>query len=120
MDPVKSPVSWKQQRWLVSFLLLLIAAVGVGLILYETRIGPGINGDSVHYIMGAENLLLGNGFSRWSGGGEIRPITGFPPFYSTVLACMGFIGLDLFQVARILNALLFGANIFLHSCCRFR
>ena len=120
MEPVKSLVSQKQQGWLVSFLLLLIAAVGVGLILYETQIGPGINGDSVHYIMGAENLLLGNGYSRWSGGGEIRPITGFPPLYSTVLAGLGFIGLDLFQAARILNALLFGANIFLVGALIFR
>jgi len=25
-----------------------------------TLIGPGINGDTVHYVMGAQNLLAGN------------------------------------------------------------
>ncbi len=119
-DLAKSLALQKQQSWLTSFLLLVIAAIGVSLILYETQIGPGINGDSVHYIMGAENLILGNGFSRWSGGGEVRPITGFPPLYSTILAGLGFLGLDLFQVTRFLNALLFGANIFLVGMLIFR
>jgi hypothetical protein len=63
--------------------------------------------------MGAQNLLAGNGYSRISGGGEILPITGFPPLFSTVLAGLGGLGLDIYDGARILNAILFGANILL-------
>jgi hypothetical protein len=109
----KSPTSRPQRDWPNFFLLLVIPLMGIGLILYETQIGPGINGDSIQYIMGAENLAEGNGFSRMSGGGELRPITGFAPLYSTVLAGLSLFGLDIFQAARILNALLFGVNIFL-------
>lgn len=93
-------------------LLAILAILGVALVLYFTRFGPGASGDSVSYVMGAQNLLAGNGYSRTSGGGELRPITGFPPFYSFVLACIAAVGTDLFEGARLFNALLFGANIF--------
>jgi hypothetical protein len=116
----KSPTSRPQRNWPTFFLLLVIPLMGFGLILYETKIGPGINGDSIQYIMGAENLAAGNGFSRISGGGELRPITGFAPLYSTVLAGLSLVGLDIYQAARILNALLFGANIFLVAQLLFR
>jgi len=91
----------------------LIAAAAILLMLYFTRGGPGITGDSVHYVMGAENLLLGRGFSRTGGAGEALPITGFPPGTSAVLTVVGFLVDDLFQGARVLNSLLFGANVFL-------
>jgi hypothetical protein len=63
--------------------------------------------------MGARNILEGNGFSRTSGGGEIYPETGFAPFLSFVLAASGYIGLDLFGSARIINVLLYGLNLYL-------
>jgi hypothetical protein len=106
-----------------TFQLLLIFVVlgaGIVLILYQTRLGPGTTGDSVHYLMGAQNLLDGNGFSRTSGGGEIRPITMFAPFYSVVLAGLNLIGLDLFNGARLLNSLLFGCNILLVGLLIYR
>ena len=92
---------------------LLIAAAAILLVLYFTRNGPGITGDSVHYVMGAENLLHGRGFSRTGGAGEALPITGFPPGTSVVLAVVGFFVDDLFQGARLLNSLLFGVNVYL-------
>ena len=104
--------------WLA--LALLVAAGGVVAVLYKTRYGPGASGDSVYYLMGARNLLSGNGFSRYSGGWEAIPITGFPPFFSVLLAGIGLLGENLFAGARYLNALLFGANIFLVSLMVFR
>jgi hypothetical protein len=101
-------------------LLIVVLVVGIVLILYQTRFGPGTTGDSVHYLMGAQNLLDGNGFSRTSGGGEIRPITMFAPFYSVVLAGLKLIGLDFFIGARLLNALLFGCNISLAGLLIYR
>ena len=92
---------------------LLLAVAASLLALYFTRDGPGITGDSVHYVMGAENLLQGHGFSRTGGAGEILPITGFPPGTSTVLVAVGIFIEDLFQGARLLNSILFGANVFL-------
>jgi 4-amino-4-deoxy-L-arabinose transferase-like glycosyltransferase len=61
--------------------------------------------------MGAENLFLGKGFSRFSGGYEIRPITGFPPLYSMVLAPWRLIGLSYLEAARWLNALLLAGTL---------
>jgi hypothetical protein len=93
--------------------LVTIALCGVGLLLFHTRNGPGITGDSVSYVMGADNLILGRGYSRTAGGGEAVPITGFPPGYSTALVLFSWMSRDFFSVGRILNALLFGFNIFL-------
>ena len=49
--------------------LITIAAlclIGVILILYFTRSDLGMSGDSVWYMMGADNMLAGNGYSRTS------------------------------------------------------
>lgn len=91
----------------------VLALAGILLILAITRFGPGASGDSAYYVMGAQNMLAGNGFSRTSGGGEVKPITGFPPVFSAVLAAIGWFGGDLFQAARYLNAVLFALNIFM-------
>jgi hypothetical protein len=91
--------------------LITIGICGVGLMLFHTRNGPGITGDSVSYVMGAENLVVGRGYSRTAGGGEAVPITGFPPGYSTALVLFSWISRDYFLVGRILNSLLFGLNI---------
>jgi len=95
-------------RYLPLFILVFIAMTIVGWI---TRNGPGMSGDSVWYQMGAENILAGNGYMRFSGGGELRPITHFPPFYSLFLAGLGLIGPDLISIARWLNIVLLGLNI---------
>ncbi|HLC02297.1 MAG TPA: hypothetical protein VJK02_04625 [Anaerolineales bacterium] len=91
----------------------VLALIGIILILAITRFGPGASGDSAYYVMGAQNMIEGNGFSRTSGGGETKPITGFPPVFSAVLAVLGLAGGDLLQVGRFLNAGLFAVNIFL-------
>jgi 4-amino-4-deoxy-L-arabinose transferase-like glycosyltransferase len=93
--------------------LLLLSLAGVALALYTMRPGPGIRGDSVRYVMGAQNLLAGNGFSRLSGGGEVFPETGFAPLLSFVLAGFGIFGIDMYAAIEVLNALLFGGSLFL-------
>jgi len=94
-------------------LLLLLALAGVALELYAMRTGPGIRGDSVRYVMGARNILAGNGFSRLSGGGEVFPETGFAPLLSFVLTGFGLVGIDMFAGVRTMNALFFGGSLFL-------
>jgi len=99
---------------------LALAPIGVGLVLYLTREGAGAGGDSAWYVMGAQNLLAGNGFARFSGGGELRPITGFPPFFSLALAGISATGLEPFTGAQLLNTILFGANLLLAGLLIFK
>ena len=97
-----------------------LALLGVVVVLVFTRFGPGASGDSVYYIMGGQNIADGNGFSRTSGGGEIKPITGFPPFFSLVMSIFALIGTNMFVGGRGLNILLFAANIFLTGFIIYR
>ncbi len=108
-----SPAFRDRPRALWTLSMGVLALIGLALILVVTRYGPGASGDSAYYVMGAQNIIDGNGFSRTSGGGEVKPITGFPPGFSAMLAFLGLTGLDLFQVGRYMNAVLFGANILL-------
>jgi hypothetical protein len=91
--------------------LLLLSMAGCALILYYTRTGPGVRGDSVRYVMDAQNLLAGNGFSRSSGGTDVYPETGFAPFLSFILAGLGALRIDMYAGARFMDALLFGGTI---------
>ncbi len=100
--------------------LVAIALLGVSIVLYYSRYGAGLDGDATRYIRGAMNILAGNGYSYISGGGEVVPITTFPPFFPLVLAGLGSFGADLFVVARILNTILFGVAIFLSGYLVFR
>lgn len=105
---------------LVIVLLIITASVGFFLILQFTRFGLGATGDSVHYIMGAQNLLDGKGYSRTSGGGEIRPLTMAPPFYSIILSGLAIIDPNLCEGVRLFQALLFAVSIFLVGIIIFR
>jgi hypothetical protein len=109
-----------QLRTLGFALLLLLAIGGAILVLYHSRYGLGTTGDSVHYLMGAQNILSGDGFGRTTASGEVRPITMLPPFYSTVMAGAGLLGVEILDGARILNSLLFGATIVLVGLLIFR
>jgi 4-amino-4-deoxy-L-arabinose transferase-like glycosyltransferase len=112
MDRRTSAVRNVSKYWEL-IVIVALCIMGVILILYFTRSSPRMSGDSVWYVMGADNILAGNGYSRTSGGGEIKPITGFPPFFSIVLAGLGTMGLDLIEGSRWVNALIFGASAFL-------
>lgn len=86
------------------YLALLGLACAVFMILITPH-GAGVSPDSVAYIGGARNILLGNGFYL-----DGSPITHFPPLYSIVLAGAGVLDNNLVETARLLNAFLFGAN----------
>lgn len=92
---------------------LALALIGAGLALRLTRDGAGASGDSAWYLMGAQNLLAGNGFARTSGGGELSAISHFPPVYSGLIAAISATGIIPIDGARYLNSLLFAANILL-------
>jgi len=75
--------------------LLIVAGIGVWAIWYSSPYGFGLVNDSATYVEGATNLLAGNGYVRTSGGGELKPITHFPPLFSLLLAALGMAGFDL-------------------------
>lgn len=97
--------------------LTIVAAIGVAgilVMLFATRFGIGIDPDSTVYLDAARNLLHGKGLSVLSErSGQLVPLTHYPPLYSSLLALISVAGISLEHAARILNAILFGANIFL-------
>lgn len=96
-----------------SFLILsLLALSGIFLILYATPQGMGLFDDSIAYIAGARSILSGQGYREaWLASNQ--PVTHFPPGFSSVLALVGISGLDPLRGTRFVNALIFGANIFM-------
>ena len=94
---------------------LVISIIGLALVFYLTSDGLTITGDSVRYVMGAENLLAGRGYARTLGNGLSAPIRGFPPLYSSILAGMMLFGFEPFAGARLLNAVLYAGSIALAS-----
>jgi 4-amino-4-deoxy-L-arabinose transferase-like glycosyltransferase len=95
---------------LASFLsLLLLAVTGTLLIHRATPEGLGLSDDSIAYIAGARSMLAGDGYREaWLASNG--PVTHFPPAFSSVLAFLGWFGLDPLRGARLVNALLFGLN----------
>jgi hypothetical protein len=101
------------KKWFSLILLCVLALAGMLALWRSTPYGLGLVNDSATYIEGATNLLAGNGYVRISGGGELKPITHFPPLFSLLLVGLGLAGMDLLQGARILITLLFGVDILL-------
>ena len=102
----------RQLRY-VSFVILgLLAAIGIFLILKATPEGLGLSDDSIGYIAGARSMLAGQGYREaWLASNG--PVTHFPPGFSSVLAFVGWFGLDPLRGARLVNTLLFGLNTLL-------
>lgn len=102
-----------RQSLLASFLILgLLAGLGTFLVLYATPQGLGLSDDSIAYIAGARSILSGNGYHAiWLASN--KPVTHFPPGFSSILALLGLSGLDPLRGTRFINSLLFGANTFL-------
>lgn len=102
-----------RQSLLASFLILsLLAVLGTSLVLYATPQGLSLSDDSIAYIAGARSILAGNGYHAiWLASN--KPVTHFPPGFSSLLALIGLSGLDPLRGTRFVNSLLFGANTFL-------
>ncbi len=102
----------QQQVWTV-LALVLLAAVGSGLIHYATSSGIGLRDDTFSYFTAAEGLASGAGYGRIDGAGNFRPLTNFPPGYSALLAGTTVMGLDLEAGARLLAGLSHSAIVLL-------
>ncbi len=105
-------------RWM---LILTIGAIlfaslaGMWMLRAATPFGLGLNTDSVYYVNGARNILAGDGFTRTSGEGILKPLTHFPPLFSLVLSFVGLGGLDPLRGGRLVIILLYGTNTLLFA-----
>lgn len=93
------------RKSLTGLSIFLFGIIAYLLMIWITPFGSGVSPDSTVYIGGAQNLLTGRGFSL-----NDNPITHFPPFYSLFLAIGGVLQSDFVQIARHLNAVIFGIN----------
>jgi hypothetical protein len=103
----------RRSKILFALALLAVSLGGMAALWRSTPFGLGLVNDSSYYVEGAANFLAGKGFVRFSGGGELKPITHFPPLFSLALAGFGLAGMDLLAGARLLITLLFGIDILL-------
>lgn len=91
-------------RWALWGGMAVLAILAVLTILAATRLGAGLTDDSFFYIFPARQALAGQGL-------DFSPRYG--PLIPAVLVAGGLLGIDPQNGIRILNALLFGANVFL-------
>ena len=93
--------------------LIPIAAFGITILFYSTYLGAGVSPDSFRYITAANNLNDGIGLQILAPDGGFEPLALWAPFYPIVLSVFGWLGVDIYSAASILNALMMGANILL-------
>jgi len=98
----------KHNQWIF---LASLSLLGIGIVFLSTaRFGAGVAGDSIHYISVAHNLRNGRGLIDYAG----APLILFPPLFSFIIAGFAWVfRLDAFVAGWVLNALLWGVNIFL-------
>lgn len=101
-----------------AILVVHLGILGAGMILLATsRFGVGLSPDSVGYIATARHIASGQGAISF----DNTPLLVQPPFYPTVLAFLQIVfGLDPFDLARFVNAGLFGAVVALAGFMEFQ
>lgn len=101
----------------VSFWLAVVAFVAV--LIITAPCGIGMTKDSVVYFQAARHAATGQGFLSFSQQGILEPMLHYPPLYPAVLAAGNYLGMDVFGWARMVNAFLFGLNVFLIAIMAF-
>ena len=100
-----------EQRANAAFVLALtiLAIAGALAVIYSTRLGPGIDGDSVRYLDAARHLVNGRGLFV-EVDGRLEPLTHYPLLYPLTLASAALINVDLEAFARWLGVALMALN----------
>jgi len=93
---------------LTSFLAVMLVATC--LIWVNTPFGVNTSHDSLFYLSAAENITAGRGIFWTGSGGELKPLTHFPPFYPLVLAIFSKLSPPLDMSTRVIAASFFGLN----------
>jgi len=97
--------------------LVILGVLGIAgalLIWFSTPWGIGVGYDSVFYLSAADNLLSGNGLSRFDAFGNVIYLTHYPPLYSIAIAITRLITSTQSIVAsKLIASACFGLLIFL-------
>ncbi len=97
------------RTWLLPGVALLAGVV----ILISTVRGPGVGGDATVYLASARSLVDGRGLGMLNPDGTFAFLSYYPPLFPLSLSVSGFLGANLVDAARWLNALLFAALVWL-------
>ena len=91
-----------------ALLIACIAGLGTAHILARTSTyGAAIGTDSVAFLSTAMNFLAGEGWRSFAG----WPPVGWPPLFPLLLTAFGWVGIDLLEAGRWINAAAFGLTI---------
>lgn len=113
-----TPLNDRTLFWLRQTPLIVLAlfAVYVRYTLIH-QFGPWLTPDTANYFSTVANLLAGNGFVQYDGAQLVQ----YAPFYPIILAELQLLlGLKPFESTQILNAVLFGAIVYLGGFLFFR
>ncbi len=96
-----------------TLLIVLIAGLGTANILVRTATyGPSVHIDAIASLSTALNFLAGEGWRDFTG----EPLTLWPPLFPLLLAAGGWVGIDLLEAGRWVNATAFGLTILAAGC----
>ncbi len=101
--------------YLILLWILLLSILGAALVFYATAWGTWAFSDSAAYLSCARNFNAGLGISMTRADGLIIPFTLFPPGYAFLLSRIAMLAGDFILAARIINAVSFGALIFIFT-----
>lgn len=99
------------RKSLIIIPFLAVTLVGIYLIWVNTPFGVHTGHDSLFYLSAAKNFGSGRGYFWTGSGGELKPLTHFPPFYPLILAGVSQIGFPINLSARLIASFLFGLNV---------
>jgi len=88
-----------------------LLAAGTWLILRSSPWGIGVRVDSLSYLTAAQSLAAGKCLCWLGSGLELKPLVHFGPVYPSVVAAGSLLGLSILESARLLGAVLYGANL---------
>lgn len=88
---------------------------GTWLILRSSPWGIGVRVDSFFYLTAADSLSQGKCLCWLGSGLVLKPLVHFGPVYPSVVALASLLAPNLFQAARLVTAVLYGANLVLAS-----
>jgi 4-amino-4-deoxy-L-arabinose transferase-like glycosyltransferase len=96
------------------FLILVVFGIGAICLFWNlTPNGVGVSHDSLFYLDAAENVARGKGVYWTGSGGELKPLSHFPPAYPTAIALPILFGVETLESARVLGGFVFGLNFLL-------
>lgn len=110
----------RKRGWRLALAWAAIGLAASALLGWATPFGLGLRDDSFTYLSAAETLRASGRYARHTGDGSFRPVTNFPPLYSSSLAGVGFLTSELPTAARTLNILLLGSLVLLSGITVFR